>query len=369
MKPISWRELFQAQKRLYPRAALQDLLKALHQSYLGCGHFTAPAGEGIALLRREWEAEPNAAREAEPPTVEPLAGGFSRCHLQGLTLSPETLQRLFSLSSLIRTDREEAYMAALTEINKDIANGLYPASEKDRAFLAAYLPEAPRMLRHSAAFRAAYTPAYRVLSDEAAQYLPLFTAIDRRLSDRDRLLIALEGGSASGKTRLAALLTAVYGGDVVHMDDFFLRPEQRTPERYREPGGNVDRERFAAEVLPALKKGLPFSYRRFDCGRMALADSVSIRPGRLTVVEGAYSTHLSFGDPYDLTVFLSIDPATQQDRLRKRNGENGLRNFLDRWIPLEEAYFSATDIFARCDLTLATRETETRLLLPEETSV
>ena len=33
------------------------------------------------------------------------------------------------------------------------------------------------------------------------------------------------------------------------MDDFFLRPEQRRPERFAEPGGNVDRERFAAEVL------------------------------------------------------------------------------------------------------------------------
>lgn len=33
------------------------------------------------------------------------------------------------------------------------------------------------------------------------------------------------------------------------MDDFFLRIEQRTPERMTEVGGNVDYERFLETVL------------------------------------------------------------------------------------------------------------------------
>ena len=34
------------------------------------------------------------------------------------------------------------------------------------------------------------------------------------------------------------------------MDDFYLQEYQRTQERYNEPGGNVDRERFKKEVGP-----------------------------------------------------------------------------------------------------------------------
>ena len=37
------------------------------------------------------------------------------------------------------------------------------------------------------------------------------------------------------------------------MDDFFLPPALRTPERRSEPGGNVHYERFLTEVLPNLR--------------------------------------------------------------------------------------------------------------------
>ena len=45
------------------------------------------------------------------------------------------------------------------------------------------------------------------------------------------------------------------------MDDFYLQPHQRTTKRLREPGGNVDYERFETEVLQPLLTGEAFSYR------------------------------------------------------------------------------------------------------------
>ena len=59
-----------------------------------------------------------------------------------------------------------------------------------------------------------------------------------------RVLVAIDGRCTAGKTTLAASLQAQLECNVFHMDDFFLRPEQRTPERLRQPGGNVDFERF-----------------------------------------------------------------------------------------------------------------------------
>ena len=61
------------------------------------------------------------------------------------------------------------------------------------------------------------------------------------------VLAAIDGRCASGKTTLAAQLQQQFDGSVIHMDHFFLRPHQRTPQRYQEPGGNVDRERFLEE--------------------------------------------------------------------------------------------------------------------------
>ncbi|MBQ8758231.1 MAG: hypothetical protein IJZ20_00890, partial [Clostridia bacterium] len=79
-------------------------------------------------------------------------------------------------------------------------------------------------------------------------FLPLFAKLDGMLLTGN-VRLAVEGGSASGKSTLGALLESVYDCTVFHMDDFFLRPEQRTPERFAEIGGNVDRERFLSEVL------------------------------------------------------------------------------------------------------------------------
>ena len=48
--------------------------------------------------------------------------------------------------------------------------------------------------------------------------------------------------------------------NVIHMDDFYLQPHQRTTKRMREPGGNVDYERFETEVLQPMLTGEAVSY-------------------------------------------------------------------------------------------------------------
>ena len=55
-----------------------------------------------------------------------------------------------------------------------------------------------------------------------------------RLMANGRAIVAIEGGSASGKTTLASVLENKYKCTVFHMDDFFLRPEQRNKE-YESP--------------------------------------------------------------------------------------------------------------------------------------
>ena len=79
--------------------------------------------------------------------------------------------------------------------------------------------------------------------------------VERLLAEGRCAFVAIDGPCASGKTVFAASLHERFGGNVLHMDDFFLRPEQRTPERFAEPGGNVDRERYGTGrgiAIPAI---------------------------------------------------------------------------------------------------------------------
>ena len=82
--------------------------------------------------------------------------------------------------------------------------------------------------------------------------------IDGLLAEKDMVIMAIDGKCNSGKTTLASKLAEIYDCNVFHMDDFFLRPEQRTPERFAEVGGNVDYERFWEEVLLPLKSRKAF---------------------------------------------------------------------------------------------------------------
>ncbi|MBR5949148.1 MAG: hypothetical protein IKZ82_10985 [Clostridia bacterium] len=170
-------------------------------------------------------------------------------------------------------------------------------------------------------------------------------------------LIALDGRCGSGKTTLATALRHALERripkpviTVVHMDDFYLRPEQRTVERFQTPGGNVDYERFNEEVLDRLASNKDFTYRPFDCSSMTLGESVAVHPSHVVIIEGSYSLHPKLRENYDLKVFLDIEPEEQQKRILMRNGEEKLLQFKERWIPLEELYFDKCAVRECADL-------------------
>ena len=177
--------------------------------------------------------------------------------------------------------------------------------------------------------------------------------VERLLAEGRCAFVAIDGPCASGKTVFAASLHERFGGNVLHMDDFFLRPEQRTPERFAEPGGNVDRERFEDEVLAPLVAGNIVQYRPWDCHTGDFAASHSVEPARLTIVEGSYSMHPALREYYDLMICLMIDSNEQLRRLEARNPRM-LQRFIDEWIPLENRYFEQTGTRAIANMVVDT---------------
>lgn len=180
----------------------------------------------------------------------------------------------------------------------------------------------------------------------------LQSRVESLLAGQERVLLAIDGNSCAGKTTLAAELGALLGATVFHMDDYFLQPQMRTPERLSQPGGNVDAERFLAEVLLPASRGETAQVQKYDCHADLLLPAVAVSPKRIVLVEGAYSLHPLLSTYYDLRVFYRIDPALQAARILARNGAQTLKVFQSRWIPLENKYFEELGILSICDLVI-----------------
>jgi len=187
-----------------------------------------------------------------------------------------------------------------------------------------------------------------------AYFRSVFDHIDGVMSGKARVVMAVDGMCASGKSTLAEHIAGHYACNVFHMDDFFLTPEMRTPERLAAPGGNIDVERFEAEVLKPLLAGSAFRYRRYDCRGDAFVWRPPVAPKPLEILEGAYSLHPRLRGAVDLAVGLRVAPDVQLRRIAAREGEDRLADFQARWIPLEEHYLAETQVWARCDLILDT---------------
>lgn len=177
-------------------------------------------------------------------------------------------------------------------------------------------------------------------------------AIRRVLNGKERVIVAIDGRCAAGKTTLARELARRLEANVIAMDDFFLPSALRTAERLAQPGGNVHYERFLREVLTPLAAGEAFSYGVFDCGVMDVTGKKRVEPRPVAIVEGSYSMHPALRGGYDLGIFLTVEPQEQKRRLLAREGEAGLQAFLERWIPLEERYFAACAVEEGCGLRL-----------------
>lgn len=342
------RELLTEYCQQHPEMQIRDVFKFLYQSVFGCEHLVSSYEKVTEYIKEEFACRV----EKTQPYVERLDGDYSRVGLTylNLGLSAETLGRLFYLSAKKEADGKTALREKLDIAKELIKEKKLPFSEEDfEKEVTKWEADGFPAVHHSEKYREKYSPSYRVIANRFVPFLPLFAEIDKRLYD-GAVKIAIEGGSASGKTTLGEMLVEVYGCTVLHTDDFFLRPEQRTPERYAEVGGNLDRERFLEEVLIPLDKGENISYRRFDCSEMKLQSPIQIKPERLTVIEGAYSMHNELAGYYDFSVFLDVSPELQKERISKRNSPQMAQRFFDEWIPLEKNYFHSTDVKSKCDL-------------------
>ncbi|MBE5802934.1 MAG: hypothetical protein E7316_00300 [Clostridiales bacterium] len=323
-------EMYRWHRRHYPAMEPQDVVKLYFQAMLGCGHLL---GDEDAVAQRIAVEQATLTPSPAESLTEPLGPDYVRLNLRRAKadgLEPLWIARLMKLSAETQQPARADVMKALSSLGDASIDQAAQRLMDDPAWLPS----------HTQTYHAAYAPAYRVISRKFDYLLPALQRIVR-LRHQDRVLICIDGPCGSGKTTLAGLLKRILAGAVVSMDDFFLPHPQKTPERLAQPGGNADWERLVGEFLtPWLQQGSA-SYRPYDCHANDFGDEIRIPACQYTIIEGSYSLMPAIAGHADLKLFLRIDPEEQKQRILQRNGEKLLQMFVSRWIPLEQAYFSA----------------------------
>lgn len=316
----------------------QDILKFCYQSAFGAEHLLTDE----AAARDHFDREYVSALPRDVPLYESLTPNLCRVDLgawKKLSLPADYLFRMFMASAYPKQDGHIKMDQYLTLAETAIKKGKASFSmEQWQVQLEQYKAAGIRAVHHSEVYREQEKPCYRVIEKEFLAMLPILQAISSSKKEQV-FVIAIDGRAAAGKSTLAQQLCKITGASLITMDDFFLLPALRTPERFMTPGGNIHHERFCQEVLPFLSSPDAFSYRVFDCEKMNYNGQKKVGSGHIRIVEGSYSFHPVFGKYADLTIFCDVSPEEQRRRILDRNGPILAERFEKEWIPMEETYF------------------------------
>ena len=364
------REFLKDEAIRHPSLQPQDAVKLCFQAAFGAEHLLLDVDRARGYFYKEFEQFGTGDnKDNTQGLIEPISPEVDRVNLAAwkrMNLPPGWLFNLFAESmnagELLSSADNIAVFEQLMSQAESLAKGgtVFPFSfDAWKSYVQDYGGKSgdgkPVLLHHSEEYRQKERPAYRIISGHFRQIIPVLMQIaDLNL---DGGIIAVDGRAAAGKTTIAKMLAPVIGGEVIHMDDFFLPEEMRTPERLAEAGGNIHYERFTQEVLSNLggSGDREFSYRIFDCRLMDFSGIRIIGPQSKfpwRIVEGAYSHHPTFGDYMDFRLFANVDPAVQLKRIEKRNGKKIAEMYASRWIPMEEKYFEEYKINEKAALVL-----------------
>ena len=327
----------------YPHMQIQDVAKLLYQSVFGGGHLITDPSKSLKRIQEEYHSI--LMQDASTsPVIESIGNGMCRIYISSISngLCTNVLNEIFIRSAAHQRGTIKELELKIQHCLEAFQNGQLPFSaDIATEYFENWKSQGYPAISHSDTYRENYAPAYRVIEESYAQIYDIVQQIE----ETNPSVIAIDGMCASGKTTLGELIHMNYPeSNLIHMDDYFLQPHQRTESRLAEVGGNVDYERFYNEIILHLKDKKGFTYHKYDCKTQSLSSEIFVSWKPLIIIEGSYSQHPYFGDPYDLRLFCEISIDEQKKRILKRNGQEMLERFVSEWIPKENAYFDTFKI-------------------------
>jgi uridine kinase len=156
-------------------------------------------------------------------------------------------------------------------------------------------------------------------------------------------VVAIDGRSGAGKTRLAAELSAELGAAVVSLEDFY--------------GGWDGLDRgigvLVSEVLEPLAAGRTVRVPRYDWVACTWGEPVVLEPPEVLIVEGVGAGARRAAAFESLLMWLEAPTAVRKQRALGRDGET-FAPYWDMWAAQEEAMLARERTQERADLVLRT---------------
>ncbi len=152
-------------------------------------------------------------------------------------------------------------------------------------------------------------------------------------------LVSIDGPAGAGKTTLADQVVArAPGARVIHMDDLYAGWD-----------GLPDVGRQLAGLLRPLADRLPGSYRRYDWHTEAFAETVTVEPTDLLVLEGVGSGCRMHDDLIGVLVWVDAPYDLRMRRGIGRDGEAFAPHW-QAWAEAERVHFARHRTRERADL-------------------
>ena len=336
----------------HPSMMPRDVAKLCYQAAMGAEHLLLDPIRAKKYFDAEFESvEPKSGELFECLSDDVCRVDLGVWKLEGMP--SEWLFNMFLETATVKHGGRELLEANLSFVEDVIGEQETCFSKEEwREFLKEYREIGMPAIHHSEKYRQSERPAYRIVDRSFLRCIPILRAASKlNAAEAGRArVIAIDGRAGSGKTTVSERLSRVLKAETVRIDDFFLPPKLRTPERLAEVGGNVHYERILSEIIPFVDKRKAFSYGAFDCEKMEISHKIEIGESEWRIVEGSYSHHPKLGDYAEIKVFCRVDTDEQMKRITERDGEKWAEIFRERWIPMEEKYFLECKIREKSDV-------------------
>lgn len=234
--------------------------------------------------------------------------------------SKETLLDLFVKSASIKTNIKIEELFDL--VSSDLKEELININTKLEG-------NAPS---HSDEYHDSYDPHYRVVATallpiELRKY-KLNNFINQVKRDNEKIVIALDGPAASGKSTITKDLEDVM---VIHMDDHFNDYHDII---------NIINE------IKKLDNGTTYLETCYDCHTNSYFDVEKVVKN-VIVIEGVYS-YIEYLRP--LIDYLGFMVVSNEEQIKRINLRNNKEDYFNKWLINEEKYFSSDDFINHADV-------------------
>jgi uridine kinase len=144
------------------------------------------------------------------------------------------------------------------------------------------------------------------------------------IKEASLLLVGIGGHGAAGKTTLAR---TVPGAVIVSTDEFWT-------------GAGFALDRVKTDVLDPLRQGKTASFESWNWATKTSNGTRTIAAAGVVIVEGVCALHEMLRDAYDLKVWVETPREICLTRAVERDGESEREQWINVWMPNEDAYIA-----------------------------